>query len=158
MVLCPRTDFSCLKTPASVNSSINRGISCLDLMCNRTGWAQPCWNAGDFPAPGSHKQTTKRLIASACNLQLTFNLDGPIKHATVGRMLASKISLVVLLAWLKVSSYSHTGSGLISFHGIEFSFPSFRTEATSLAVRDRFAAGVVNDEAISKVTCNYFGK
>lgn len=53
----------------------------------------------------------------------------PSKQATVGRMLPSKISLVVLLAFAYTSSHSATLGGAILSHGRGMSVADFRTWA-----------------------------
>ena len=52
---------------------------------------------------------------------------GPIKHATVGRMLASRSSLDVLLAWAYTLSHSATSGGAIFSQGRGMSLPIFLT-------------------------------
>ena len=84
-------------------------------------------------------------------LQSTLTVEGPIKHATVGRTLASRMSLVVLLALLNVSNHSLINAGQISSHGMLTSFPCFLTEGASADVRDRLADDG-NAEAISETT------
>ena len=78
-------------------------------------------------------------------------VEGPIKHATVGKTLASRMSLVVLLALLNVSNHSLMKVGQISSHGMLTSLPCFLTEGASAAVRARLADGG-NAEAISEMT------
>ena len=92
-----------------------------------------------------------RLIASARILQSTLTVEGPIKHATVGKTLASRMSLVVLLALLNVSNQSLIKVGQISSHGMLTSLPCFLTGDASVAARDRLA-DVGNAEAISERT------
>ena len=81
----------------------------------------------------------------------TLTVEGPIKHATVGKTLASRMSLVVLLALLNVSNHSLMKVGQISSHGMLTSLPCFLTEGASAAVRARLADGG-NAEAISEMT------
>ena len=72
-------------------------------------------------------------------------------HATVGKTLASRMSLVVLLALLHVSNHSLIKAEQISSYGMLTSFPCFLTEGASAAVWDRLA-DVGNAEAISETT------
>ena len=92
-----------------------------------------------------------RLTLSARILQPTFIVDWPIRQATVGNILASRISRVVLWAFPKVSSQSLIWAGQMSSQGMVSSFPCFLTDGASPAVLERFAAGV-NPEAISETT------
>ena len=66
-------------------------------------------------------------------------VDGSIRHATVCKTLASKISLVVLFALLKVSNHSLIVTGQMSSQGMLCSFPCFLSEGASPAVRDHLA-------------------
>ena len=100
--------------PASVNSSTNKGMSPFASTCNLTGWAQPCRKAGDFPAPGSHRQIRNRFMLSALILHPNLIVDRPIKQATVGNILASRISRVLLCALLNKSSQSLIWAGQMS--------------------------------------------
>ena len=124
--------FKLTERPVSENSSTNSVLSSFVSRCKRMGWAQPCWKAGDFPAPGSQRHIIKRLTASARILQSTMIVDGPIRHATVDKILANRISRVVLLALLKVSNRWQIWGVQMFPHGILSSFPCFRTEGASI--------------------------
>ena len=123
VALWPGVSLSWRNSPASVNSSTNKGMSPFASTCNLTGWAQPCRKAGEFPAPGSHRQIRNRFMLSALILQPTLIVDRPIKQATVGNILASRISRVLLCALLNKSSQSLIWAGQMSSQVIPNSLP-----------------------------------